>query len=86
MSDANTLLMRLGRDMRSLRESRGLSQAELARRAGMPRGKVIQIEQGQPSVSAAAYARLAVELDAEFTPIPARRPTQDELASLFPLQ
>lgn len=86
MRDPETLLLRLGQDLRRLRESRGLSQLELAKRAGLPRSKIIQVEKGESTVNVRAYARVAVELGAEFTPIPARRPTYDELPMLFPLQ
>ena len=81
--DSETLLSRLGIAFRELRRQRGLTQAEVADRVGLPRGKIIQAEKGDPSVSIRAYARLASALGAEFTVRPARRPTLDEIGELL---
>lgn len=81
--DSGTLLYRLGKALREMRQRRGLTQAALAGRAGLPRLKVIQAEKGEASVSIGAYARLASALGAEFTVIPARRPTLDEVRELI---
>ena len=51
----------------------------LALRAGVPRLKVIQEERGDSPVSIGAYAQIASALGAEFTVLPARRPTLDEV-------
>ncbi len=81
--DAETLLSRFGAAMRRLRQQRGLTQAALAARARVPRLKVIQVERGDGSVSIGAYAQIASALGAEFTPLPARRPTLDEVRELM---
>ena len=81
--DATTLLSRLGATMRRLRLQRGMTQAALAMHAGVPRLKVIQVERGDSSVSIGAYAQIACALGAEFTVLPARRPTLDEVRELM---
>ena len=81
--EAATLLARFGLALRRLRQRRGLTQAALALRAGVPRLKVIQAERGDSSVSIGAYAQIASALGAEFTLLPARRPTLDEVRELM---
>lgn len=81
--DAATLLSRFGATMRRLRQQRGMTQAALATRAGIPRLKVIQVERGDSSVSIGAYAQLASALGAEFSLLPAKRPTLDEVRELM---
>lgn len=81
--DAETLLGRFGKSLREARKRRGLTQAQLAALAGVPRLKVIQVERGEASVSIGAYAGVAAALGLEFTPVPARRPTLDEVAELL---
>jgi transcriptional regulator with XRE-family HTH domain len=81
--DSLTLLHRLGSAIRELRRQRGLTQAAVAARAGVPRLKVIQVEKGDGSVSIGAYAQIASALGAEFTALPARRPTLDEVRELI---
>lgn len=81
--DATTLLSRFGATLRRLRQQRGMTQAVLATRAGIPRLKVIQVERGDSSVSIGAYAQIASALGAEFTLLPARRPTLDEVRELM---
>lgn len=60
-----------------------MTQAQLATLARLPRLKVIQAEQGAASVSIGAYAKVACALGMEFVPVPARRPTLDEVAELL---
>lgn len=81
--EVNTLLHRLGGSLRDARKQRGLTQAQLAALATVPRLKVIQIERGDASVSIGAYAEVAAALGLEFTPVPARRPTLDEVKELL---
>ncbi|MBV2210224.1 MAG: helix-turn-helix domain-containing protein [Thermomonas sp.] len=81
--DAATLLRRFGSSLRDARKRRGLTQAQLAALATVPRLKVIQVERGDASVSIGAYAEVAAALGLEFTPVPARRPTLDEVAELL---
>ena len=81
--DSDTILKRLGAQLRSQRLERGLTQAELALRAGLPRLKVLHVEAGRSSASAGAYARVAGALGFELASVPARRPTLDELDEFF---
>ena len=81
--DVATLLHRFGSSLRDARKRRGLTQAQLALLASVPRLKVIQIERGDASVSIGAYAGVAAALGLEFTPVPARRPTLDEVPELL---
>ncbi len=81
--DTQTLLSRFGKAVREARQRRGLTQADLARLAGLPRLKVIQIEKGEASVSIGAYASVSAALGMEFTLVPARRPTLDEVRELL---
>lgn len=53
----------LGDTLRAERKRLGLTQAELARRAGIGRQKIIQVEQGKPGVALAAYAATMDALD-----------------------
>ncbi|MBN8491252.1 MAG: helix-turn-helix domain-containing protein [Burkholderiales bacterium] len=81
--DTATLLERLGTSLRDARKRRGLTQAQLALLASVPRLKVIQIERGEASVSVGAYAQVAAALGLEFAPVPARRPTLEEVRELL---
>ena len=81
--DAATLLFRFGSALREARKRRGLTQAQLATLATVPRLKVIQVERGDASVSIGAYAEVAAALGLEFTPVPARRPTLEEVSKLL---
>lgn len=81
--DTKTLLTRFGKSLRQARKGRGLTQAQLAAVARVPRLKVIQVERGEASVSVGAYADVAAALGLEFVPVPARRPTLDEVAELL---
>ena len=76
-------LQHLAEEFRTMRRRRGLTQADLAARAGLPRLKIIQIEKGEPTVSAGAYAAAAAALGAEFALTPVRRPTLEEARELF---
>ena len=78
-----TLLHRFGKTLRDARKLRGLTQAQLAALAGVPRLKVIQAEQGDASVSIGAYANVALALGMDFSLVPARRPTLDEIGALL---
>lgn len=57
------LTRELGHTLRAARLRAGLSQAELATRAGIGRQKLIQVEQGKPGVAVAAYAAVMDALD-----------------------
>ena len=77
-------LTRLGQAIRSMRQHRGLTPQELAARAGVPRRKVIEVEQGSPRVAIETYARVVDAVGGELAVAPARRPTFEELKAVFP--
>ncbi|MEG3190932.1 helix-turn-helix domain-containing protein [Lysobacter sp. D1-1-M9] len=52
---ATKLTRALGNALRTARQAEGLTQAQLAQRAGIARQKLIQLEQGKPGVAMAAY-------------------------------
>ncbi|EQD33424.1 XRE family transcriptional regulator [mine drainage metagenome] len=81
--DAKTNLFRLGRQLRELRQHRGLTQAALARRAGITRLSLIAIEQGRGTVRMQAFAQLAAAMTAELQVVPSRLPTLDEVREIF---
>lgn len=81
--DVRTSLSRMGAALRAARRNRGLTQADLAGLAGLPRLKVIQAERGDASVSVGAYAAIAAALGSEFSLSQARRPTLEEVQGLF---
>ncbi len=83
MTDFSSNLQHLGQALRNMRNQRGLSQAEVALRAGLPRLKVIHVEAGRPTLSAGAYARVAAALGAELQAQPAQRPTLEEIGRLL---
>lgn len=60
--DSTQFLLRLGRQLRSLRDSRGLSQEEVARLSGMSTRYISQIESGRGNVSIARLLELTSAL------------------------
>ena len=82
--DMKTLaLHRFGQQIKTARQRRGLTQAAVAERAGLPRVKVIQAEKGVSTVSIGAYALIGAALGVELTLVPSRRPTLEEARLLF---
>jgi transcriptional regulator with XRE-family HTH domain len=81
--DYSLITTRLGVQIRQRRSNRGLTQANLAALAGIPRQKVIAIEKGDVSVGMAAYARVLGALDCELAVVPAAMPTLDEIEGVF---
>lgn len=81
--DRETILSRVSSSLRAARKRRGLTQAQVADQAGLPRLKVIQVERGDASVSVGAYAQVSAALGLELALTPARRPTLDEVAGLL---
>lgn len=73
----------LGERLREARRSRGLTQQQVADRAGLSRKQIIQIEQGVGRVSIDDYARVASALGHDLTLDVARRPTLDEVQAMF---
>ena len=58
---------RIGEDLRKARLHAGLTQEALARRAGITRQKVIELEKGKPGVAMATYLAMADVLDLDMT-------------------
>ncbi len=90
MNDPRRVEAALARNLRDWRAKRGWSQAELARRAGLSKGMLVQVEQAQTNPSIATLCKLAnalgvalprlVEVDDE----PAvRKVTADDIAWLW---
>lgn len=71
------LTRELGDALRAERRKRGWTQAELARRAGIGRQKIIEVEQGKPGVALAAYAATMEALDLAPTVKPAEVHIED---------
>jgi DNA-binding XRE family transcriptional regulator len=81
--DSSVITQRIGSQVRTMRLNRGYKQAELARLAGITRQKMIEIEQGSPTVSMNAYARVIAALGSEIKLVPATMPTLEEVEDLF---
>lgn len=82
--DAPLILVRLGDQIKTMRQRRGLSQAQLASLAGTTRQKVAAIESGDGSVGSLYYGKVLAALGTELQVVPARRPVLDELSEVFP--
>ncbi len=80
--DSQTILSRMGAALQQARNHRGLTQGQLASRAGITRQKVLQVEAGEGTVGVAYYAKVAGAMGLEFSLTPAGRPTLDELAGM----
>ena len=65
------------------RKNRGLTQLELARRAGVSREMLVRIEKADTRVGIAGYLRIATALGYEISLTPSRIPTLDELSEAF---
>ncbi|MGH3534659.1 MAG: helix-turn-helix domain-containing protein [Pseudonocardiaceae bacterium] len=65
--DAARLAFELGRQVRELRVQRGLSQTELAKRAGMTQPAVARFEAGGTVPTSPVLERLARSLGAQLT-------------------
>ncbi|HYW04811.1 MAG TPA: helix-turn-helix transcriptional regulator [Gammaproteobacteria bacterium] len=60
-------MQRLGQNIKRERLARGLSQEELAARAGMHRTYVGAVERGERNISVVSLLRLAMALDVRVT-------------------
>ncbi|RQO58048.1 transcriptional regulator [Paucibacter sp. KBW04] len=80
--DSQIILSRMGAALQQARNHRGLTQSQVACRAGITRQKVLQVEAGTCTVGAEYYAKVAGAMGLEFSLTPARRPTLDELPSM----
>jgi transcriptional regulator with XRE-family HTH domain len=67
LSSRDDVLTHLSTNLRRLRRSRGLSQGDLATKAGLSRRIISAIEGGAANVSLSTVDRLAAALDAKFT-------------------
>jgi HTH-type transcriptional regulator / antitoxin HipB len=81
--DHSLIIERLAKQIRTRRLNRGLTQLQLAARADLPRQKIIAIEQGNPSVAMAAFAKALAALDCELQVVPAVMPTLDDIQGMF---
>ncbi|MEY2114266.1 MULTISPECIES: helix-turn-helix domain-containing protein [Rhodanobacter] len=70
------LARQLGASLRAQRKQLGLTQIEVAHRAGIGRQKLIQVEQGKPGVALAAYAATMDALDL----VPTVKPAEVRIA------
>lgn len=61
--EAGSIETKLGRAVRDLRRSRGLSQGDLALTVGVDRKTINRIENGRHSTSIATLAAIATSLD-----------------------
>lgn len=77
------LISRLADQIRQRRLNLGMTQADLAKLAGLTRQKVIAVEKGSLSVGMFAYANVLGALDCELKVVPAAMPTLDEVQGLF---
>ncbi len=81
--DFATVARHIGRQVRDKRLHRGLTQAELARIAGLTRQNIIAIEKGSLTSAMNAYAKVLGALNCDVKVIPAAMPTLDEVGELF---
>ncbi len=90
MTDPRQIEQALARNLREWRGKRGWSQAELATRAGLSKGMLVQIEQAQTNPSIATLCKLANALgvalprlvEADDEPV-VRRVSADEVTWLW---
>ncbi|AOE87524.1 helix-turn-helix domain-containing protein [Pseudomonas sp. TCU-HL1] len=81
--DHQLIIQRLGQQIREKRLSRGFTQAELGRIAGLTRQKIVAVEKGSSAVNMGAYARAIGALDCELAMVVAAMPTLDDVQGLF---
>lgn len=77
------ILARVGQSLRDLRKQRGLSQVQLADKAGTTRKAVINAEKGAAGLSLGTFVAMVEAMGAELTTVPVRRPTTDEIRALL---
>lgn len=63
MKEKTPLLIRLGTNIRSIREQRGLSQEQLALTASLDRTYIGGVERGERNISITNLCKLAYSLD-----------------------
>ena len=57
------LLIKFGKHVRAIRESKNISSAEMARRCFMDRGNYTRIESGQKDIQLSSLIRISMSLD-----------------------
>lgn len=67
--DARRALRRLGKGLKIARQARRLTQAQLAKRAGIGRKAVTALEAGTGTTSLAAFAEAMVVVDPDILPV-----------------
>lgn len=73
----------LGNALRRFRRKRGLTQVELAKRAGMRQGTVSQVESGLETVKMKTVMDLLQALDLEFVIQPRTKGSPQEIEEMF---
>ncbi|MEE1925481.1 helix-turn-helix domain-containing protein [Pseudomonas sp. 148P] len=81
--DPSFLISRLALQIRQRRLNLGMTQAELAKLAGLTRQKIIAVEKGSLTIGMFAYAHVLGALDCELKVVPAAMPTLEEVQGLF---
>lgn len=81
--DTSLLISRLAIQIRQRRLNRGMTQADLAKLAGLTRQKVIAVEKGSLTIGVVAYANVLGALDCELKVVPAAMPTLEEIQGMF---
>lgn len=81
--DTSITLLRLAEELRRRRRARGLTQAHLAKAAGVSRSLVVRAEKADETVAIGTFANLLWLTGGELTVGAARRPTLDEARVLF---
>ncbi len=69
--------------LRVQRTRQGLSQSELAARAGIPLRSYQRLEAADPGARLSSFQRVCAALGFEIDATPARRPTLDELDAIY---
>lgn len=83
MTHEDTLYVELGRRVRAARQSAGFSQMDLARRLGMSRTSITNLEQGHQRVALHVFLKLAAALGADpATLLPSADHGEDETPEL----
>lgn len=84
MNSERAIYERLGQLVRTIRQSRGLTQAELANRVGLSRTSVTNIEAGTQAVTLAGLFELARGLEVDAVDLLPESATAEESISSLP--
>jgi transcriptional regulator with XRE-family HTH domain len=83
-SDESELSARLARNLRHLREARGLTQKRLAELAGIPRATWANLESGMGNPTLSVLHRVAAALQVSLEELISRHPGQADVSKLLP--